>query len=229
MWELISKMLLPFLNSFQTASPKQYWLNSYFIWFVASAILFVGVLILGLYFIIRYRYVKGKNEEGAHIEGNTFLEIIWIVVPTILAIFLATFSFANFMYQRSLPMDGIEIKVTAFMWGWEVEYPNGKVIVTSFDPNNPYDKTEEEKFYLPVGEKIKVFLTSRDVIHSFYVQPAMITEDAVPGRITYMWFKVDYEGEYYAFCREYCGTWHSGMVAVLKFVDKDEFEEWLKN
>ncbi len=227
MEDLILKMIFPFLDN-TVLSSRQYWDNSYRVWLFLSIIFFFGILLVGIYFVIRYRYVRGKNEVGARIYGNTSLEVIWIVIPTILAIFLGTYSFANFMYQRTLPADGIQIKVTGFMWGWEVEYENGKVVVTSFDPNNPYDKPDEEKVYLPVGKKIKVFMTSRDVIHSFYVQPAMITEDVIPGRITYMWFQVDKEGEYFAFCREYCGTWHSGMIAVLKFVSQEEFEEWLK-
>lgn len=227
-WDLITKMIFPFIHTAEViAQPRGYWNNSYFIWLVLFIVFFVGLILLGIYIVIRYRYIKGKNEEGEHIEGNTALEIVWIVIPTILVIFLATYSFANFMFQRTLPTDAIEVKITAFMWGWEIEYENGKVVTTSFNPDLPYDKPEEEKFYLPVGKKIRVLLSSRDVVHSFYVQPAMITEDCVPGRITYMWFQINKEGEYYAFCREYCGTWHSYMVAVLKVVSEEEFNKWL--
>ncbi|MCX8028590.1 MAG: cytochrome c oxidase subunit II [Brevinematales bacterium] len=226
--DLLSKMIFPFLNTAENiAQPRAYWENSYLVWLITSIIFFVSILVIGIYIVIRYRYIKGKNEEGAHIEGNTTLEIVWIVIPTILAIFLATYSFANFMYQRTLPADGIEVKITAFMWGWEIEYENGKTVVTSFNPEKPFEKSEEEKFYLPVGRKIRVLLSSRDVVHSFYVQPAMITEDVVPGRITYMWFQINKEGEYYAFCREYCGSWHSYMIAVLKVVNEEEFNKWL--
>ncbi|MGC8766703.1 MAG: hypothetical protein ACP5QP_03290 [Brevinematia bacterium] len=146
----------------------------------------------------------------------------------ILVIFLATYSFSNFVNQRNFPIEGIDLRITAFMWGWEAQYPNGKVVTTSFNPDDPYNKTEEEKFYIPVGKKIRVFLTSRDVIHSFYVQPAMISEDAVPGRITYMWFEINKEGEYIVFCREFCGTWHSYIVAILKAVPEEEFKKWLE-
>ncbi|MCS7299142.1 MAG: cytochrome c oxidase subunit II [Spirochaetia bacterium] len=227
--DLISKMVFPFLGTTEIiAQPRAYWDNSYTIWLIFSIIFFVGILLVGIYIVIRYRYVKGKNEEGAHIEGNTALEVVWIAIPTILALFLATLSFANFMYQRTLPADALEVKITAFMWGWEIEYPNGKVVSTYFNTEKPFEKDDSEKFYLPVGKKIKVLLSSRDVIHSFYVQPAMITEDAVPGRITYMWFQINKEGEYYAFCREYCGSWHSYMIAVLKVVSEEEFNKWLE-
>lgn len=83
------------------------------------------------------------------------------------------------------------------------------------------------KAYIPAETPVKVLLTSRDVIHSFYVHPAKVMEDAVPGRITHMWFQINKPGEYWAFCREYCGTQHSRMAAVLKVVPKEEFEKWL--
>lgn len=83
------------------------------------------------------------------------------------------------------------------------------------------------KLTIPAGKPVKVILTSRDVIHSFFVLPAMITEDAVPGRLTHLWFQMNKPGEYYVLCREFCGTWHSHMFAVLKVVPEAEFNAWL--
>jgi cytochrome c oxidase subunit 2 len=137
---------------------------------------------------------KGEREEGEHIEGNTAIEVLWTVIPTIIVLFLGTYSFANFVKQRNAPEDALELKVVAFMWDWEFEYPKGKKVYAFFNPEG-FTAPEEQKAYIPAGKPVKVYMTSRDVIHSFFVQPAKITEDAVPGRITKLWFQINKPGE----------------------------------
>ncbi|MFN7064964.1 MAG: cytochrome c oxidase subunit II [Aquificaceae bacterium] len=218
------------------AYPRVYWENSVTVWFWIVVAIYLIVAIPSIYFLIKYRYRPKENEEGAHIEGNTALEIVWTVIPTIIVLFLGTYSFANFVKQRSAPEGALELKVTAFMWGWEVEYPNGKKVYTFFnqvaDPEKnrylmPEQMDDSVKVYIPAGKPVKVYCTSRDVLHSFFVHKAMITEDCVPGRITKLWFQFNKPGEYWVFCREYCGTWHSRMASVLKAVSEEEFNKWL--
>lgn len=218
------------------AYPRVYWENSVAVWFWVAVVIYLIVAIPSIYFMIKYHYRPGKNEEGAHIEGNTALEIVWTVIPTIIVLFLGTYSFANFVKQRNAPEGALELKVTAFMWGWEIEYPNGKKVYTFFnqvaDPEKnvylmPEKIDDSVKAYIPAGKPVKVYCTSRDVIHSFFVHEARVTEDCVPGRITKLWFQFNKPGEYWVFCREYCGTWHSRMASVLKVVSEDEFNKWL--
>ncbi len=208
------------------AYPRAYWENSFNVWLAVAVAIYIIVAIPAIYFMIKYKYRAGVHEEGEHIEGNTAVEVVWTVIPTILVLFLATYSFANFVKQRNAPEGSMEIKVVGFMWGWEFEYPNGKKVYSFFNPQG-YTASEEQKAYIPAGKPIKVILTSRDVIHSFFVLPAMITEDAVPGRITHLWFQINKPGEYYVLCREFCGTWHSRMFATLKVVPESEFNAWL--
>ena len=218
------------------AYPRAYWENSVTVWFWVSVVIYLIVAIPSIYFMIRYRYKPRENEEGAHIEGSTAIEVVWTVIPIIIVLFLGTYSFANFVKQRNAPEGALELKVTAFMWGWEIEYPNGKKVYTFFnqvaDPEKnvylmPEKIDDSVKAYIPAGKPIKVYCTSRDVIHSFFVHEARVTEDCVPGRITKLWFQFNKSGEYWIFCREYCGTWHSRMATVLKVVNEDEFNKWL--
>ncbi len=218
------------------AYPANYWQTMYEIWLLVSVVIYLVVFIPGAYFLIKYRYKKGVNEKAQHVHESKALEILWTIIPTIVVIYLATQSFAFYKVQRNAPEKSMEIKVTAFMWGWEFEYPNGKKVYSFFNSvvnpeNNAYLKPEEVndmfKAYLPAETPIKVLLTSKDVIHSFYVHPAKAMEDVVPGRITHMWFQINKPGEYWVFCREYCGTQHSKMAAVLKVVPKEEFDKWL--
>ncbi|WP_029551307.1 cytochrome c oxidase subunit II [Thermocrinis jamiesonii] len=217
------------------AEPAQLWDKMYYIWLAISVVIYLVVFIPGAYFLVKYRYKKGSNEEAQHVHENPMLEVLWTIIPVIIVIYLATQSFAFYKTQRTAPEGAFEIKVTGFMWGWSFEYPNGKQVYAFFnmfeDPETksylPFDKIPDmAKAYIPAGVPIKVLLTSQDVIHSFYVHPAKVTEDAVPGRITHMWFKINQPGEYWVFCREYCGTKHSKMAAVLKVVPKEEFEKW---
>ncbi|WP_041434291.1 cytochrome c oxidase subunit II [Thermocrinis albus] len=226
---MLLPLILPLthvLASEPLAYPRVYWENSVKVWLVVAIAIYILVAIPSIYFAIKYRYRPGQHEEGEHIEGNTALEIVWTVIPTIIVLFLGTYSFANFVKQRNAPEGAMELKVTAFMWGWEVEYPNGKKIFAFFNPDG-FTAPEDQKVYIPAGKPVKVYLTSRDVIHSFFVHPARITEDAVPGRITHTWFQINKPGEYFVFCREYCGTWHSHMFAILKVVPEGEFNRWL--
>jgi cytochrome c oxidase subunit 2 len=237
----MTRFVLGFLGIFALAfaddgasknMPAALWDQLNEIWLILSVVIYLIVAIPSLIFMIKYRYKEGEREFGdQEHEGHWGLEALWTIVPLIIVIYLATHGFAIFKEMRTVPKDAFELKVTAFMWGWEFEYPNGKKVYAFFkqdkDPVKGYTAQEFEKPLLPVGKPIKVSLTSKDVIHAFYLRPAKVTQDAVPGRITYIWFQVNEEGEYWVFCREYCGTWHSRMFAKIKFVPEAEFNQWL--
>ncbi|NPB08382.1 MAG: cytochrome c oxidase subunit II [Aquificae bacterium] len=215
------------------ALPAKWWGEAVTVWLIVAVVVYLIVAIPGIYFLVKYKYKPGEREIGDHdFEGHWGLEVAWTVIPLLVVIFLATYSFAIFKKQRTVPDGAMTIKVTAFMWGWQFDYldDEGKVIktvVTGYNPND-YTLPEEQKPVVPAGKPVRVLLTSMDVIHSFYVMPARITEDAVPGRTTYLWFQINKPGEYYIFCREFCGTGHSHMFSILKVVPPEQFTAWLK-
>jgi len=215
------------------AYPAKWWNEAVMVWLVVAVVIYVIVAVPGIYFIMKYRFRPGEREIGDHEKhGHWGLEALWTIVPTIIVLVLATYSFAVFKKQRTAPPDAMTIKVTGFMWGWQTEYLDEKgnavkTVVTAYNPNS-YDIPENQKIVVPAGKPIKVLLTSMDVIHSFYVKPARITEDMVPGRITHLWFQINEPGEYWVFCREFCGTGHSHMFTKLKVVPPDQFTAWLK-
>ncbi|OGW59913.1 MAG: cytochrome c oxidase subunit II [Nitrospirae bacterium RBG_16_64_22] len=184
------------------------------IWLVVAVIIYLVVALPMIYFLFRYRYRKGVNEEGSHEEGGFGIEILWTAVPLIIVIYLATQSFANYTQQRTAPPGALPVKVQGMMWAWTFEYPNGKKAVNDL--------------YVPVGKPVKLLLTSTDVVHAFHIPEAKTMEDAVPGRVTHMWFQFNKIGEYRGYCREYCGTLHSMMLATIKVVSQDEFDKWLQ-
>ncbi len=215
------------------AYPAKWWNEAVTVWLTVAVVIYLVVAIPGLYFVMKYRFKPGEREIGDHEKhGHWGLEALWTIVPTIIVLVLATYSFAVFKKQRTAPEGAMTMKVTAFMWGWKAEYldEKGNTLKTVLAVMNPtgYDQPEDQKIVVPAGKPVKVLLTSTDVIHSFYVMPARITEDAVPGRITYLWFQINKSGEYWIFCREFCGSGHSHMFAKLKVVPEEQFAMWLK-
>jgi cytochrome c oxidase subunit 2 len=196
------------------AYPGQHWNQIFDIWLVVAVAIYLIVAVPMIYFLVKYRYRRGANEIGAREEGSFKIEVLWTVVPLIVVIYLATQSFVLYAQQRTPPPDSLPVKVQAMMWSWNFEYPNGK---KSFN-----DLT------VPAGRPVKLLLTSGDVIHALHIPEAKTMEDAVPGRVTHMWFQFNQTGEYKAFCREYCGTLHSMMLATIKVVTPEQFEEWLR-
>ncbi len=195
------------------AYPAGQWDHIFDVWIAVAVGIYAIVAVPMLYFLWRYRYRPGVNEVGASEEAGPGIEVLWTVVPLIIVLFLATQSVALYAKQRNAPEGALEVKVEAMMWAWNFEYPNGK------------QSTAE--LVVPVGKPVKLRMTSKDVIHSLHVPAAKVMEDAVPGRVTEMWFQFNKAGEYRSFCREYCGTAHAYMLATIKAVAADEFERWL--
>lgn len=176
---------------------------------VISLILLLGITIFMVYSVIRFR--REKNREASTVEGNTLLEIIWAVIPTLIVMAMFYYGWTGFKFMRKVPPDAMVVKVTARMWSWQFEYENGK---------------KESVLRVPVGKAVKVLLHSEDVIHSFYVPAFRVKEDAVPGLETYLWFRAQYPGEYDILCAEYCGTGHSKMLSRVIAMPEEEFWEW---
>lgn len=180
-----------------------------------SAVACVLVIAAFVYFSIRYRR-KSENEKGqATISHSFFLEFSWSFIPFL--IFVVAFIWGCILYYdfKRAPEDSLEIHVYGQMWSWEFVYKNGR-------------KTTNE-FYVPVNKPVKLIMTSRDVLHSFYIPTFRIKQDLVPGIYTSLWFKANRKGKFHVFCAEFCGTGHSSMMAKINVVSLTKWEEWLDN
>jgi cytochrome c oxidase subunit 2 len=160
---------------------------------------------------------KSVDQVGKQPKLSTQAMLGWLIIPS--ALFLADdiFLFAKAWdlhdNYRKVPANAYEIKVTGSLWSWTYEYPNGV--------------TSSNELVVPVGGPVLLRMTSTDVIHSHYMNRYRVTEDVVPGRVTYQWFLPDEVGESVVTCREYCGMLHSGMYGKIKVVDKQEFDTWM--
>jgi cytochrome c oxidase subunit 2 len=174
-----------------------------------SLLLLIGLTLTMLYFI--YRYNKKKNLVATQIEGNLVLEILWTVIPIILALFMFHFGWSGWKPTTKPPKDAMNITCVARMWNFLFIYENGK---------------QSPDLVIPVNTPVKINLISVDVIHSLFIPDFRIKSDIVPGRQKYMWFLPEIEGKYKIFCSEYCGVQHSYMHSTVNVMSKEKFNAW---
>lgn len=179
----------------------------------ASVVIFVGVVFFMVYFAWKYRR-RSSADRTPQVEPNKWLEISWVVIPTILVLVIFWWGMQAFISAGIPPANAYQINVYARTWAWDFEYPNGRF--------------STGELVVPVGQPIQLVMTSQDVIHSFYVPAFRVKKDAVPNRYTSLWFEVKEPGEYQVLCTEYCGTAHSEMYARIRAVSRQEFIEWLQ-
>ena len=90
-------------------------------------------------------------------------------------------------------------------------------------------RREINTLHVPVGQPVRLTMTSQDVIHSFYIPAFRVKQDVIPGRYTSLWFEATKAGTYHLFCAEYCGTLHSGMVGKVVVMEPADFQQWLQS
>lgn len=183
-------------------------------WYILgiSVLLLVGITAVMIYFVIRYR--RSKHPDPVDIRDNLNLEVVWTVLPTLIALTMFWVGWQSYIGLRNVPEDAMEIDVAGQMYSWVFMYPN--------------DKETENEVVVPLGKAIKFNIESWDVLHSFSVPSFRIKVDAVPGMPTYVWFMADKVGEYDIFCTEYCGVAHADMLAKLRIIPEQEYLVWLE-
>lgn len=178
-----------------------------------SVVMLAGITLAMVMFSIRFR--RDKTPRTSQIEGHKWLEVAWIVIPTIIVTWLFFVGYEGFALMRNVPPDAMVVEVTGKQWMWSFHYPE--------------EKLDTAEMVVPVGKPVKVELTSPpdDVVHSFFIPDFRVKEDAVPGRQSYLWFEAEREGAYNIFCAEFCGKDHSQMLSVLRVVSRREYDEWV--
>ncbi|MGB5160309.1 MAG: cytochrome c oxidase subunit II [Thermoanaerobaculia bacterium] len=175
---------------------------------------FFGLLVAGLvvFFAIRFRR-RSEDEIGRPEKAGIWLEVTWSVVP--LAILLTMFAWGAKVYVEAFrpPGNAVEYFVTAKQWMWKFQHPQGN--------------REINVLHVPLGQPIRLTMTSEDVIHSFFVPAFRVKADVLPGRYTTVWFEASKVGTFHLFCAEYCGAEHSVMGGDIVVMNPADYELWL--
>ena len=193
----------------------------------------VFVLFLLLYSIYKFR--ASKNPIPSKTSHNTFIEILWTVVPCLILIVIAVPSFRLLYKQDIIPKADLTIKATGYQWYWGYEYPDQNIAfdanmieTKNLKANQPRLLETDNHVVVPVNKTVKVLITANDVLHAWAVPSFGVKRDAVPGRINETWFKAEKEGVYYGQCSELCGSRHSFMPITVRVVSDKQYNEWLK-
>ena len=182
--------------------------------FLIGISLFFGLLIATLLvvFAIRFRRRPGGRIPPV-IHGSTPLEIAWSVIPFGLSMIIFLWGALLYFDMARPPDNAHEVFVVGKQWMWKLQHLEGR--------------REINELHVPLGQAVKLTMTSEDVIHSFYVPAFRMKADVLPGRYTTTWFQATKVGDYHLFCAEYCGTSHAGMIGHIVVMEPADYQAWL--
>jgi cytochrome c oxidase subunit II len=229
-----------------------------FFWiFLISAFFFVLLMGLMFYFMFKYRKRPGAVPVRSR-SHNTFLELSWSVIPTILLVWMFFEGFWGYANAVVAPASAPELVVTGQRWSWSLTYPNG----AQSPETKRLGAMDQPVFVVPENQPVQLRMSSSDVLHAFWIPDFRVKFDVFPNRYSTIWFQskpIDksrgsplmrkirddrgnvvreepwtgpggepyYFTDHYVFCAEYCGANHSEMIATLRVVPVDAYEEIL--
>ena len=179
----------------------------------------VGVLVIGAVAIIVFQFRAKKHpddEVPTQIHGNSKLEIAWTIMPGVLLMLVAVPTVATVFDLAQKPSDALVVDVVGQQWWWEFDYPDQGIVTAN-------------EIVIPAGRDVQVRISSRDVIHSFWIPALNGKRDAVPGRVSSITFEANTPGEYWGQCAEFCGLSHANMRIRAVALSPDDFDAWVTN
>ena len=206
-----------------------------FWWCVAIGIVVFGVMIFSL---VKHR--KSKGVEPATFSHSTAAEVIWTAIPVVILLLMAVPAAETMIRLEDSRDPDVSIVVTAYQWKWHYKYQDEEIeFFSSLDrPSlearpkgsgiDPFDVDNfllevDRPLVVPKGAKVRLLITSNDVVHSWWVPDFAIKKDAVPGIINETWFRAEETGTFRGQCTELCGKDHGYMPVVVEVVEPDAF------
>jgi cytochrome c oxidase subunit II len=180
------------------------------IFWIAMAVL---VIVGGLIVFAALRFRRRDDREPAQVHGNTRLEIVWTAIPVLIVSFLFVRTTLRMDNVRNGPPPNVTVQVTGIQWAWTYKYPNGR--------------TSTGRMVIPVGQVVRLQVTSRDVLHSFWVPRLGGQVYAIPGQTNHGWIQADKAGQYFGECNELCGLAHYAMSVEVLAVSAKDYQDFL--
>jgi len=200
-------------------------------WVTSWTVLWVvGIVAWGLmiWALIVYRRRKGETGLPVQLRYNNPIETLFTVVPLILVLGFFAFAARDLAaIEEPIANPDVTIQVVGKQWSWDFNYVDANVyssgIQSQFE-GEVGSEAELPTLYLPVNKTVQIDLSSRDVIHSFWVIDFLYKKDMFPGRTNHMYFTPQVEGTYKGKCAELCGEFHSMMLFNVKVVSQAEYD-----
>ena len=211
-----------------------------FWWCVAIGVVVFGVMIISL---VKHR--KSKGVKPAQFTHSTTAEVAWTAIPVVILLLMAVPAAETMIKLEDSRDPDISIVVTGYQWMWHYRYQDEDIEffsslarpsieartkgsgVNPFDVDN-YLLEVDRPVVVPRGAKVRLLLTSNDVVHSWWVPELAIKKDAVPGIINETWFRAEETGTYRGQCAELCGKDHGYMPVVVEVVEPDAYQAWVE-
>lgn len=225
-------------------SVKIYDLHMLIFWVCVAIALVVFAAMI--YSIVAFQKARGAVAD-TRLTHSTKVEIVWSIVPLIILVVMAVPSARTLIDIEDTRGSELSIKVTGYQWKWHYEYLEGGVsffstlahssnaarrLGSGVDPDTVpnYLLDVDNPLVVPAGTKVRLLLTSNDVIHAWWVPAFGMKKDAIPGFVNELWFRVDEQrlGTYRGQCAELCGRDHAYMPIVVEVKSKADFEAWLR-
>ncbi|MEM6818263.1 MAG: cytochrome c oxidase subunit II [Pseudomonadota bacterium] len=201
----------------------------------------IAVFVFGWMILALVLHRKSRGVEPAQFSHSTKAEIIWTLIPVLILVGMAVPATQTMLDIEDDRNPDITIKATAYQWKWQYEYIDEEVSFysnlarTSNDArrlDSGIDPTTVENYLLevdnhvivPVDKKVRVLITSNDVLHAWWMPDFGIKKDAIPGYINQVWFRAEEPGIYRGQCAELCGQDHGFMPIVVEVLAQDEFD-----
>ena len=213
-------------------------------WAIMWVCIVIFVVVFGAMFYSIFKHRKSLGHKAAHFHENTTVEVIWTVIPFLILIGMAYPATKTVLDMKDASNPDLTIKVTAYQWAWEYDYLQDGVkfnsrLSTPRAQIEEWQKQGEKKgadyllevnnpMVVPAGKKVRLLITSNDVIHGWYVPQLGINQYGIPGFVKDTWFKADKPGVYRGQCSQICGKEHGYMPIVVVAKAPAEYDAWVK-
>ncbi|MEP7154455.1 MAG: cytochrome c oxidase subunit II [Betaproteobacteria bacterium] len=223
-------------------STQIYGLHMHILWI--CVVIFVIVFGAMFYSIFKFRKSKGAVAD-VNFHESTLIEIIWTFIPFVILIAIAVPATKTVLDMKDTSNPDMTIKVTGFQWGWRYDYSADEVgfysnLATPWNqigqPGEPATEKKGDEYLLevdnplvvPVGKRVRLLVTSNDVIHGWYVPQLGINQYGIPGFIKDVWFTADKAGTFKGQCSQICGKLHGYMPITVIVKTEADYAKWLE-
>lgn len=192
-------------------------------WLMFAAAVVVLAIVVGALVVAGIRFRERPGHQARQYHGNNLLELIWTVIPTLMVISFSVLSFQRLALVNDVDSGAaMTVKAEGKQWVWNFQYPSDP----RFQLKDQSYLSQPGELHIIAGQKVKIELSSVDVIHAFYVPKLGGQKDAVPGRNTVMWIQADRPGTYAGQCSEFCGTGHADMLITVVAHNAADYSAW---
>jgi cytochrome c oxidase subunit II len=234
---------IDFQEQFSDNGEYAKWINNAIL---LPLIVAISFFVLGLLFWIIIRFRKAANPTPSKTTHNTFIEVVWTLVPVLILLGIAYPSLDLLAKQfKPAPASAVTIKATGYQWYWGYTYPDhgGFEVVSNMlkeenevgkgerfrtDNDGPAQLAVDNRMVVPAGVPLRIQTTASDVIHAFAVPSLWFKLDAVPGRLNEKSLTITKPGVYYGQCSELCGARHGFMPITVEALPPAQFAAWVK-